>query len=213
MKINKVDLWCIAAPLITLAICIITKTAWIELISSVTGVIYLSLLVKENKNTFLFAIVNVLFLAILTWQKGLPGTAIFNIAYTLPILVYGYVFWNKNQGNDKGKIKLLTPRNRIVLIIVMVCIITAYYLIGFYGFKINNALIDAIIVCCSFIGNILVSFKYLEQWYVFIFLNIVNIAFWCIDAFSDTNSIAIVTMYIIYLINNIIGTITWRKKL
>jgi len=213
MKINKIDLWCIISPILMLLICLISQTGIIQAVASITGVIYISLIIKENKLGYIFAVLNVALYAIITWKQGLFGTAVFNVAYTLPILIYGYVFWNKNQGKDKGNVKRMTNNTRIKYIIIGILTIAIYYLIATLLFQINNALIDAIIVAFSFFGNLLIARKYIEQWYVFSGLNIINIAFWTMTAVIDTNSIALVGMYIIYLINNIIGVCAWNKKL
>ena len=212
MNIKKMDLWCIIAPIIMMVICIITKTGWIEIVSSVTGVIYVALIAKENKYGYLFSIINVIFYAILTWQKGLNGTAIFNLAYSLPVLIYGYIFWNKNQGKDKGEIKHMNKDTRIKLIISILGSIGIYYLVAFNLFKMDNAITDAIVVCFSFVGNVLMARKYIEQWYVWITMNCVNLIFWGAASLTDTNSICLVFMWVIYLVNNLIGLIAWNRK-
>lgn len=213
MNLKKIDLWCIVAPIVMMVICLITKTGWLQIITSVTGVIYISLIAKENKYGYLFAVTNVILYAILTWQRGLFGTAVFNIAYSLPILVYGYIFWNKNQGKNKGNIKRMNNNDKVKVGVAGILTIMIYYFIALYVFKINNAFVDAIIVAFSFIGNVLMAKKYIEQWYVFICLNIINIVFWGITAITDTNFIALIAMYIIYLINNVIGVFAWKNKI
>jgi len=213
MKIKKMDLWCILAPVIMLIICIITKTGWIQIVASVTGVIYVSLIAKENKYGYLFSIINVIFYAILTWQKGLNGTAIFNLAYSLPVLIYGYIFWNKNQGKDNGKIKRMSWDSKIKLYICLLMLIFVYYLFSHFIFKMENALIDGIVVCFSFVGNLLMARKYIDQWFIWIAMNCVNLFFWGASSITDSNSICLVFMWIIYLINNIIGFIAWNKNM
>lgn len=212
MKLKKLDIWTIFAPIIMLIVCVLTKTGWIQMIASVTGVIYLCLIAKENKLGYVFSFVNVIFYAILTWQQKLFGTTIFNVVYTLPVLVYGYIFWNKNQGKDQGKTKYLPNSTRIIGAIVLILVIAIYYVLATYVFKMNNALVDAIVVCFSFVGNLLMARKYVEQWIVWILLNVVNLAYWSIDATIDPESVAMVAMWIIYLLNNIFGFFSWKKN-
>lgn len=211
MKLKKLDLWCIIAPIVMLVICLITKTGLLQAITSVTGVIYLSLIANKNKHGYLFSIVNVLFYAILTWKKGLFGTAIMNVVYTLPILVYGYIYWSKNQGKDKGQIKIMRNSGKIKLIICILIVIVVCYLFSYYIFNLEHALMDSVVICLSLIGNILMARKYIEQWYIWIALNLINIIWWFIASISDSNSISIIFMYIIYLVNNIIGLMSWNN--
>ena len=213
MKIKKMDLWCIISPIIMLIICMLTRTGWIQIVASVTGVIYVSLIAKENKYGYLFSVINVIFYAILTWQKGLNGTAIFNLAYSLPVLIYGYIFWNKNQGKDKGVIKKMNKDSIIKLLVGSVGAIFIYYLFAYYLFKMDNALVDGIVVYFSFLGNLLMARKYIEQWFIWIAMNCVNLAFWGATSVTDSDSLCLVFMWVIYLTNNIIGFIQWKKSM
>ena len=64
-------------------------------LSAILGVIYVILIAKQDRKAYLFGAGNVFLYAIAVNKKGLYISALYNLLYSLPILIYGYIHWGK----------------------------------------------------------------------------------------------------------------------
>lgn len=190
---------------------ILQKSNILLVISSIFGVIYSLLIAKEKRIAFIFGIINVSTYGYLLFAQKLYGGLIYNILYSLPMLIWGYIKWKKVQNKENSGVKIISNKNRIVLTIVFTLLIMSYSLvlksIGGY-----NYILDSITSVLGYLGIYLMSNKYIEQWIVWIICNLANTILWYMLSAGNTNNIPMLMMWIIYLINSIYGYITWRKK-
>ena len=211
-QMKKSDIWLILAPILILVLSYIAKSNLIESIASFAGVIYVILIAKENKYGYIFGTINVIFYSIVTWQKGLYGSSVLNVIYSIPIFIYGYMYWNKNQGKEKGKIKRLSKDSLIKFIICTLLIMIIYSIFAKTVLKVENILVDTIVSCLGLIGNILMSKKYIEQWAIWLIVNSTNLIFWGVTLYTDINVLPLMIMSLIYLCNTIYGFGAWYNK-
>lgn len=206
---NVSNIWLCLAPVIIFTLSFFAKSPMLETLSSISGVIYVILIAKQNKFGYIFGIINVILYAVVSWYKGLYGVAVINTAYSIPILIYGFIYWSKDKGKKTYRLK---NDSRIKLVICCFLIVILYAVISKFILKNNNVVIDSIVTCIGLVGNILMAKKYYEQWYCWIVVNCTNLIFWVITALNDVSSIPVVAMWLIYLTNTLYGLFSWKRK-
>ncbi|MBR5227277.1 MAG: nicotinamide mononucleotide transporter [Clostridia bacterium] len=205
---NMSNIWLALAPLIITVLSIFAKSAILEVVSSIAGVIYVILIARQNKYGYIFGVINVILYAILSWNEGLYGIAVINTAYSIPILIYGFIYWSKDK---EGKIEKLEKDNRIKVVACSFLMITIYAVISKTLFNNSNVIVDGIVTCIGLVGNILMAKKYYEQWYCWIVVNSTSLIYWGITVLNDLSCVPVVAMWLIYLANTLYGLFSWKK--
>lgn len=211
MKVRNI--WQIFAPILIIIVSIASKASYLQTIASVTGVIYVLLIGRENKLAYIFGVINVLLYATESLGQGLIGSSILNILTSIPILIYGYIYWNKNQGKKEGNIKRLTEKDKYAILICAIIAMTIYYLIIIKFTPVYKAVIDTVVAIISIIGNILMSKKYYEQWWCWVIVNTSNVSFWITICVNEPQNLSLLIMWLIYLCNTLVGMSTWKSKM
>lgn len=190
---------------------IMQKSNTLLVISSIFGVVYSLLIAKEKRIAFIFGIINVSTYGYLLFAQKLYGGFVYNILYSLPMLIWGYIKWKKVQNEENLGVKVISNKNRIILTIVFSLLIMSYSIV-LKNIGGHNYILDSITSVLGYLGIYLMSNKYIEQWVVWIICNLANTILWYMLSVGNTNNIPMLMMWIIYLINSIYGYITWRKR-
>lgn len=209
---KKINVWLVIAPVAIFVISLLTKSSTLQLISAVSGVFYVILVAKEVKYGYAFGAINVISYSYIIWNKGMFGSAVLNCIYSLPIFIYGYVYWGRNEKTGK-KILEFNGHDKIKLGILVCFAVFCYYLVVTSLTKISAPLVDSIVSVCGLIGNILMAKKYVEQWWLWLAINITNITYWTINSFEDIANISFVCMYVIYFVNTLVGLKMWKNSM
>ena len=210
---KKTKILMIIAIAIVIIPSIITGANILQIIASISGVIYVFNIVLENKYGQLFGVVNSLMNAILMCINGVYGTFIYNMAYCIPIQIYTFFTWGKDKsGKDRTVISRYTTSQRMFIICVASTIIGLYTIIA-NKFNFHFAMVDAICIILGILGLYMTSKKRIEQWLCYIITNIAMLTLWLIKCIEDISNIPMVLMCLIFMLNNIYGWIVWSKKL
>lgn len=195
---------------VTLGVCIYQRNSLILVITTISGIIYVLLTAKVNKYGLLFGIVNVFLYGIILLNEKIYGGTIYNLAYGLPMMIYGYIKYAKDDKNSDLGIKTIPSKTRVwaIMILIMIIAISSYILSSFNS---NLAVIDSITTILGFVGVYLLSNKYREQWIVWIISNLMNAIMWTILTIENIEKLPMLIMWIVYLINSIYGLIYWNK--
>lgn len=201
----------IIANIIVLIGGIYQKSELVSIISSVSGVIYVLLVAKERKIAFVFGAINVLLYGLILLKQNVYGGVIYNIFYSLPMMIYGYFAWGKKSKEKNSGIRNLGKKAKIILILVFTIAIIIYSQILKYMGG-NQTILDSITTILGFLGIYLMTNKYMEQWITWIIVNASNVLMWIILVNQNITNLPVLLMWFIYLINSIYGYIEWRKK-
>lgn len=203
-------LWMTSVALLMLVMGIILKSSFIQITASISGVIYIALIAIEKRIGYIFGIINVIFYSIVSVKQELYGLALYNMIYSLPVLVYGYIKWGNKTDN---KIKTLSGDARLLLISVIILLVTTYVQIGRALSGTAGTLItDGISVIIGGIASFLMTKKYIEQWIGFITVNITTLIYWIINSIGNPSNYIMIIMWTVYTLNNIYGIILWNKS-
>lgn len=189
---------------------------FIEIISgvlAVCGVTYVFGIAKQSKFAYFFGIANVILYAIVCYSKELYLSMSYNLFYSFPILIYGYINWSRETDGGNIEIKSLSKLGRIILGGTMFVAVCAFAIISENFFNGSNAWLDAIVSVSVCVATFLMTKKYIEQWVLFIISDFFGLVMFIVINFNNMNDVELLIMWAIYLINSIYGMFAWRKTL
>lgn len=189
--------------------CFIPDTL-LGMVCGVSGIICVVLTAKGKISSYLFNFIQMITYMIICWNARLFLEFGEQIFYFIACIA-GVVLWRKNMyinedGTQDVKAKKFKPWQwaAVVGITVMTTI-----LFGMFGGKILGGTLpylDAFTVSLSVIAQLLMIWRYREQWAVWIIINISSlIMFTILEQWSMT------AMYIAWTINAIYGWYNWTK--
>lgn len=205
--------WLIISTLALIIASIMWKSPWYGFVASISGMICVVLAAKGKISTYYFGIVNCIFYAYVAYGWQLYGEVMLNALYFLPMQFVGMYFWSRkdNKISDSIAVKFLSNKNRFAGILITIgCVII--YKIFLSSIKGNIPWIDSTSTILSIIAMILMAKLYMEQWVLWIIVDVVSIIMWIIVVFKQgSNDIGVLIMWTAFLVNAIYGFINWIK--
>ncbi|WMY97537.1 MAG: nicotinamide riboside transporter PnuC [Arsenophonus sp.] len=206
--------------------------SYIEFFGTIFGFLCIWFASRAKRINYVFGIINVLLFSIIFIQIELYASFFLQIFFLITN-IYGWFIWKKKDYLNKHlKISHIGLFNLIKLIsisLILVCflmlnidVILHYFFLFFL--KINNLFhlniflkkvemnyflfLDSIITVLSMLAMILMIKKYVENWLLWIIINLLSIfIFYLKEVYF------ILIEYIFLLIISIYGFLNWRKKL
>ena len=148
---------------------------------------------------------------VLYYQKGLYADCGMEFYY-LSMTVYGYWRWVKpiNNNNVKKNLPIRHFPQRLVLPwLLLMCIIwaTIYWLLVTFTNS-NVPLADSFTTALSLVGIWALAHKYLEQWFIWIAVDVVTSVLYF---YKDIPFKA--SLYALYVVIAVFGYMKWRKMM
>ena len=202
--------WLIIFTLINVAVLIYSKEGILGFTASVTGMLTGILVAKGKISNYYFGIINVVIYGFISYNSKYYGEAMLNILYFLPMQIIGFMMWRRNNVNidesKEVKAERMTAKEIILWSVLSGIAVIVY---GIILKKLNNTLpmADSFTTVLSVTAMILMVKRYIEQWIVWIMIDIVAIYMWLFIK-SDYN---ITIMWIAYLVNAVYGLYNWAK--
>ena len=182
------------------------QTTWLEWIGALTGVYCVYLAAKQNIWNWPVAIISVVAYTIVFYKSMLYGDAGLQI-YFLGTSVYGWYFWIKKKEKHE---KPVTSLNAKEYILVIVAIVVLSLLLGVFLKKFtptNVPYIDGFCTAVSFIAQLLMTRKVLQNWSLWILVNICYV-----PLYIYKNLYVTAILYIILLVLAWIGHVDWQRE-
>lgn len=199
---------------------------------SVMGVVNTVMSANGNILTFVFGFIDVLVGTIVYLDNGIMGNFALHAFYFLPMQFVGFWQWSKRgakvrsggEGESGLKARRLTARQWGCLVAGIVLCVTALYFILLYvdGAKLaagriedinkRKILLDAVVMALNIAGQVLMSLAFMEQWYIWILVNVSSISLWTVAVVSGAgsgNAAVMLIKYIFYLLNSLNGLRIW----
>lgn len=205
--------WLIVANATILGLGLYWGDGPIALISAITGVTCVIFVSKQMIANYYVGAINVALYAFLSYESKLYGDALLNAFYYFPMQFIGIYMWKKAKDNSQEhevESKALTAKQRFILTLFSVI---AIYLFSLVLDKIGGhvPLFDSASTVLSIIAMYLMVKQYLEQWYLWVIVNIISITMWAISLSQGSGDYATLLMWVIYLLNSLYGLYHWRK--
>jgi nicotinamide mononucleotide transporter len=178
----------------------------LEIVGFVSGFAGVFLTVKKNKWCFPIGIINVVISCFLFYERRLYADSLQQLVY-IPLLIVGWLNWNKNL-NEEFIVQRL---KRSEGILYLSSSLLTGILLGFILKTYSNASfpwIDSMATAASFLAQYLIAKKKIENWIIWIAVNIVYVT---IYIQKDLQLYSL--LYSVYLLLAIQGFYQWRKHL
>lgn len=214
-------LWLTAATLVILIASIMTwdvtnqLASGVALVSSITGIWCVVLVAKGHISNFIFGLINVIAYAYSAYLWKIYGDFMLNAFYFLPMQFYGWYIWTKpgyRKDNDNIVMKSLSTKSKLIW-----SGITLVATVG-YGFVLRalgglTPFFDSMSTVFSVIAAILMTYAFLEQWVLWIIVDVVTVIIWANVVFNEggTFALGILLMWVAFLINAVFGYFNWKK--
>lgn len=135
-----------------------------------------------------------------------------NLIYYVPMNFVGIYMWSKNmdQGTEEVVKKRLSAKNSVI---AYSCVIVGTLGYGFVLKMLNGTLpfIDSMSTVFSVFAQFLCVKRYMEQWVLWIVVDVVTVIMWTYAFINGTGDMATVLMWSIYLLNAIIMLLKWKN--
>ncbi|MEK5036196.1 nicotinamide riboside transporter PnuC [Paenibacillus sp. FSL R7-0302] len=205
MKLNKWHM--IIASILFLVVGYFTSSTAIEIASTVSGLLCVWLAAKQNIWTYPIGFVNIVFFMIVFYDARLYADFSLQIFFAV-LSTYGWIYWLRNKGDQPVKATQKTSAGLAIAMMALTIIGTALW--GYVLHQYTDASIpyaDAFIAILSVVAQILLSSKRLENWYVWILVDVLSVGMYF---YKGLHVIGI--LYIVFTINAIYGAIAWHKQ-
>lgn len=202
----------IGGSIITLLLAILSKS---DFLSTVYGLLCVGSAIYIAKGKVIgnfFGIVSSLIYSYLSYQHRLYSEVIVSLFLILPITIYGFISWLKNQNADTQTItiKKLENKELILAIISQIIMYFAYYHLLKY-FNTEMLYISALSICISVLAFYFLSRMTLITYYAFVLKDIIALSLWIYPLLKGkTTTFAVFFSNIIFLINDIYGIFSWK---
>lgn len=205
--------WLLIACAVILGLSLYWHDTAVGIICATTGVASVVCTGKGKLSAYLFGTVNVVLYTIISWEAKYYGEVMLNALYYFPMEFYGFYVWSRHMNQETHEVekKRMKPRGRLIM--------TASVLIGTlsYGWllqKLGGTLpyVDALSTVVSVVAMIISVKMFMEQWILWIMVDIVTIIMWGFSFWQGNDSIATLLMWIVYLFNAVIMYVKWKKE-
>ncbi len=204
---------CTAAIAVT---SILMKSSVLEFISSVTGIVGAILVAKGKISSYWWGVIATALYAWISYKYQLFGEAIMYTLVFLPMQFWGAVVWSRklNVNGDRADVekKWLTTKQRVWVTLGTVAAILLYAL---FVAELKGSMpgLDSATAILSILATTLMMYRYAEQWYAWVVVNIVAVVMWVqATMHHEGGGAAVLAMWVAFLLNSLFGVYQWRKQ-
>lgn len=205
-------IWTFIATVVILGVSVYWKDSITGIVAALTGIWCVILTGKGKLSSFWFGTVNTALYAILAWKARYWGEVMLNLIYYVPMNFVGMYMWSKNMDKSTEEVlkKRLSCKNSII---AYLCVIVGTVGYGVVLKLLNGTLpfIDSMSTVFSIFAQFLCVKRYMEQWVLWIIVDVVTVIMWIYAFVNGTGDMATVLMWSIYLINAIFMLLKWVK--
>lgn len=180
----------------------------LEIIAVALGLINVTLVVLRNIWNFPVALVMVSLYAVIFYDAKLYSDALLQIFFFV-VNIYGWWYWARGKAAEgEVRVEVLSPWSRGLLIAGLALAI------GFWGWIMNRYTDahfpwwDAAIAMMSVAAQILLSRRYVENWALWIAVDVLAVGLYWVKALQLTSA-----LYVVFLALSIWGQEEWLRAL
>lgn len=208
--------WLFVCTAAIAATSILMKSSVLEFISSVTGIVGAILVAKGKISSYWWGVIATALYAWISYKYQLFGEAIMYTLVFLPMQFWGAVVWSRklNVSGDRADVikNYLTTKQRIW---VSVGTLAAIGLYALFVAELKGSMpgLDSATAILSILATTLMMYRYAEQWYCWVLVNIVAVVMWIqATIHHEGGGAAVLSMWVAFLLNSLFGVYQWRKQ-
>lgn len=210
---GEIVLWCISAAFIFLSFFLFDRENIITLAASLIGITSLIFNAKGNPAGQLLMVIFSVLYGIISFRSTYYGEMITYLGMTAPMAVFALISWLKNPYNgNKAEVevnRLKKKEIRFMLVLTVIVTIVFYYILA--AFHTVNLIPGTISVTTSFLAVYLTFRRSAFFALAYAANDLVLIVLWVLAALSDTSYLSVVICFILFLLNDIYGFISWSN--
>ena len=184
----------------------VKQTTLLEWIGAITGIACVYLAAKQSIINWPVAIISVVAYTIVFYQNQLYGDAGLQV-YFLGTSIYGWYFWLKKETKHEKPVTVLKGREFtwVIIATILLSVLLGLFLKNFT--PTNVPYIDGFCTAVSFIAQLLMTRKVLQNWALWIFIDICYV-----PLYIYKNLYVTALLYAILLIPAWLGYVDWKKN-
>lgn len=210
---SELALWCVSVTLIIASFFVFDKGNVLTLAASLVGVTAIIINAKGNPfGQFLMIIFSVLY-GVISFTFAYYGEMITYLGMTAPMAVVALISWLRNPYNgNKAEVKVNRLKAKeIIFMIFLTVIVTFVFYNILAAFHTSNLIPSTLSVTTSFFA-VYLTFRRSPFFSIAYAANdIVLIVLWVLAALSDISYFSVVNCFVLFLVNDIYGFISWSK--
>ena len=196
--------WFVLIGIITqLITCYIMEDTLLALCSGIAGVISVVLCSQKKLSFYFWGILQLVTILIISYQTGLYGKVLENGFYLITMLL-GFWLWDKNKTDNEVKTETMSFSDYAILAIFVPLLI---YGVSLFVVDANSEqpVLDTLTTVIGIIAQIMLIFRFREQWVLWFILDVLCIALWAKDG-----NWCLMVQYIFWIINCVYGYFCWK---
>ena len=185
---------------------------YIELLATITGLLYVIYTIRENNLLWLFGIISSGLFVCVFFNSGIFAYATLYIYYVL-IGIYGWVNWTRKiPGREGGQGNIVIRRASVTIIVSCLAIsillaVPLYFILKEYTDS-DIALFDAILTSSGMVATWMLTQKIFEQWLFWIVIDLLSFGVMIFKGLYPSS-----LLFLAYTILAIKGYFEWKKAL
>ena len=210
---SEITIWCISVAFILLSFFAFDRANYFILTASLIGVTSLIFNAKGNPIGQLLMIVFSILYGMISFTFSYYGEMITYLGMTAPMAVFALISWLKNPYNgNKAEVKVnRLRRGEILFMILLTAVVTGLFYFILAAFRTANLIASTLSVATSFLA-VYLTFRRSAFYAVGYAANdMVLIFLWAAAAASDRSYLSVVICFIVFLLNDMYGFISWTK--
>ena len=194
--------WFVLIGIITqLLTCYIMEDTLLALCSGIAGVISVVLCSQKKYSFYFWSILQLITIMIISYQTGLHGKLIENAFYLITLFI-GMNIWKENT----TQVRTIDCIDYVIFGIIFLLPLTSlasYIIISHYNP--DQIVLDTVTTTIGMLAQIMLIFRFREQWILWFILDILCIALWAKDG-----NWCLMVQYIFWTINCVYGYFCWK---
>lgn len=192
---------------------IFLKDNLLSVISAVCGILYTIIAGKGKISCFFFGLLGSVCYSILSFKNAVWGSLLLSACYYIPMEIISIFKWKNNLKEKTNEIiKTKLNKNEILPIIIFITIASLILVKIFYLLNDASPIFDTVATIFSIVGMYLTVKRCIEQWIMWIIVNLASSIMWIDLILQGSKSISTVIMWVVYLIMGIYFLIEWKKE-
>ena len=182
---------------------------WLDIVTTILGLAYILLEYRASAWMWLVGFLMQSVGIVLYYQKGLYADCCMEFYY-LGVTIYGWWRWVKPKANSQKLIAISKfPKKLIIPWLAIIAVVWAiiYWLLVTFTNS-NVPLADSFTTALSIIGIWALAHKFLEQWFIWIAVDVVT----CVLYFYKDIPFK-ASLYALYVVIAVFGYFKWRKMM
>ena len=182
----------------------------IGMICGIAGCICVALTAKGKISSYIFNFIQMITYMIICWDFALYLEFGEQVFYFI-VCIFGVFMWKKNMNkNEDGTFQVKAKKFALWQWIVTAIIVAlTTWLLGYFGAEVLGSTLpylDAMTVALAVLAQLLMVWRYREQWICWIVIDITTLVMFII-----LGQWSMVAMYVAWTINAIYGWYNWTK--